>query len=322
MKFSKLADVESASRAVYRAMSPTPQYPWPLLAERAGCEVWVKHENHTPIGAFKLRGGLAYMDYLTRVEPHSRRVIAATRGNHGQSVAFAARRHGLAATVVVPEGNSHEKNNAMRAFGAELIVHGGDFQEALEYARNLAQEKGLHLVPPFDVALVRGVVTYALELFKAVPNVDAFFVPVGQGSGICSAIAARDALGLSTQVIGVVAAAFPSYKVSFEAGTAISTQPAHTIADGVACRVPTEEALDAILRGAERFVSVTDEEIRSAMSAYYSDTHNVVEGAGAAPLAALLKEKERWKGRRVGLVASGGNVDRDVFREVLRASAT
>ncbi len=252
------------------------------------------------------------------VAAHLPGVIAATRGNHGQSVAFAATRHGLAATVVVPEGNSHEKNNAMRAFGAELIVHGGDFQEALEYARNLAQEKGLHLVPPFDFALVRGVVTYALEFFKAVPNVDAFFVPVGQGSGICSAIAARDALGLRTQVIGVVAAAFPSYKVSFEAGTAISTPPAHTIADGVACRVPTEEALDEILRGAERFVSVTDEEIRSAMSAYYSDTHNVVEGAGAAPLAALLKEKERWKGRRVGLVASGGNVDRDVFREVLR----
>lgn len=317
-----LSELERAAGLVHAVMPPTPQYRWPLLSARAGCDVWVKHENQTPAGAFKIRGGIVYMDELRRSQPGVTGVIAATRGNHGQSVAYAATRAGLSATVVVPEGNSVEKNAAMRAFGAELIVYGHDFQASLEHAVALAGERGLHMLQSFHPLLVAGVGSYALELFRGVPDLDAVYVPLGLGSGICGVMAARDAVGSKAEVIGVVAANAPAYALSFEAGEPVSTNTANTMADGVACRVPVPGALDAVLKGASGVVRVTEDEIKAAMRHYFTDTHNVAEGAGAAPLAALLKERHRWQGRNVGLILSGGNVDRTVYQAVLQEADT
>ena len=308
---------EQAAALIHAVMPPTPQICWPLLGLRAGAEIWVKHENHTPVGAFKLRGGIVYMDELRRREPGITGVIAATRGNHGQSIAFAAERAGLRSVILVPHGNSREKNAAMRAFGAELIEHGEDFQAAFEQAEALAEQRQLHFVRSFDEALIRGVGSYALELFRAVADLDAVYVPIGMGSGICATIAVRDALGLKTEIIGVVAAGAPAYALSFEAGRPVATNTASTMADGLACRVPLASALDRIRAGAARIVTVEDDEIRAAMRHYFTDTHNAAEGAGAAPLAALLQERDRMRGKKVGLVLSGGNVDRDLFAEVL-----
>jgi threonine dehydratase len=279
--------------------------------------VWVKHENHTPIGAFKVRGGLVYLDRLRRTEPAVPGVISATRGNHGQSLAFAARRLGLRATLVVPHGNSAEKNAAMRALGADLVEHGRDFDEAYAHTRQLAGERSLHLIPAFHPWLVQGVATYALELFAAVRDLDTVYVPIGQGSGICGTVAARDALGLHTRVVGVVAQNAPAYALSFQRGQPVATDSAVTIADGVACRIPDANAFQLIQQGVERIVAVTEAEIRAAMRHYFTDTHNVAEGAGAASLAALLRERERMRGKKVGLILSGGNVDREVYVDVL-----
>ncbi|MEK7688437.1 MAG: threonine dehydratase [Pseudomonadota bacterium] len=312
-----LEDVESAAAIVYAAMPPTPQYAWPLLARRTGCEVWVKHENHTPIGAFKVRGGLVYMAQLKRDQPAVAGVISATRGNHGQSIALAAGRAGIAATIVVPKGNSVEKNAAMRAFGAELIEAGHDFDAAREVAVRLAGERGLSMVPSFHRDLVCGVATYALELFRAAPPLDTVYVPIGLGSGICGTIAVRDALGLSTKVVGVVSTEAPAYALSFAAGKVVATNSADTMADGMAVRGPDSEALKVILKGADRIVKVSDAEIAIAMRAYYEDTHQLTEGAGAAALAALMQERERLKGKRVGLILSGGNIDRPLYLRTL-----
>jgi threonine dehydratase len=279
--------------------------------------VWVKHENHTPIGAFKVRGGLVYLDRLRRKEPMVPGVISATRGNHGQSLAFAARRLGLTATLVVPHGNSPEKNAAMRALGAELVEHGKDFDEAYAHTRRLVGERSLHMIPAFHPWLVLGVASYALELFGAVSDLDTVYVPIGQGSGICGTMAARDALGLRTKVVGVVAQNAAAYALSFQRGEPVSTDSAVTIADGVACRIPDPQAFELIRKGVERIVTVTEAEIRAAMRHYFTDTHNVAEGAGAAPLAALLKERDRIQGKKVGLILSGGNVDREVYLDVL-----
>ncbi len=312
-----LAALEAAAATVHAVLPPTPQYRWPLLSRRVGGEVWVKHENHTPVGAFKVRGGLVFFDELAALHPKPTGVIAATRGNHGQSVAFAAAKAGLSATIVVPEGNSAEKNAAMRALGATLVEHGHDFQAALERSRALAAERGLVFVPSFAPALVRGVASYALELFRAAPPLDRIYVPIGLGSGICGVIAARDALGLPTEVVGVCSEGAPCYALSFAAGRPVSTERAETLADGMACRVPVEEALETILRGASRVLTVSDAEVCDAMRALFSDTHNVAEGAGAAPLAAALKERAINAGKRIALVLSGGNVDRDLFARVL-----
>lgn len=311
-----LAELEAAADLVHTHMPPTPQYAWPLLGQRTGTEVWAKHENHTPIGAFKVRGGLVYMDELKRSGARIAGVITATRGNHGQSIARAAAAAGYASTVLVPRGNSVEKNAAMRAFGAELIEFGRDFDEAREEAHRLADKRNLHFVPSFHMALVKGVATYALELFRAV-ELDAVYVPIGMGSGICGIIAARDLLARKTEVIGVVAEKAPCVALSFEAGRPVPTNAAETFADGMACRAPDGGALDLICRGAARIVQVSEDEIAEAMRIYYSDTHNLVEGAGAAPLAALLRELPRQKGRRVGLIVSGGNIDRQTFATVL-----
>jgi threonine dehydratase len=312
-----LAELEAAATLVHAVLPPTPQYRWPLLAARCGCDVWVKHENHTPMGAFKVRGGLVYLDELRRAEPGIAGVISATRGNHGQSIGFAARRFGIHAVLVVPHGNSVEKNAAMQALGVELIEHGRDFDDAYDFAKQLAAERRLHMVRTFHPWLVRGVGTYSLEFLRAVPDLDTVYVPIGQGSGACGMIAARDALNRRTKIVGVVSEALPAYARSFEARAPVSTPSAQTIADGVACRVPDGSSLEILLQGLERIVTVSEAAIRAAMRHYFTDTHNVAEGAGAAPLAALLQEKERMAGQIVGLVLSGGNVDRDVFARVL-----
>ena len=311
---SARASLEQAASLVHAAMPPTPQYAWPLLAARTGCETWVKHENHTPTGAFKVRGGLVY---CSRLDPSVRGLVSATRGNHGQSLALAGTRSGRSVTIVVPHGNSREKNAAMRAFGAELIEHGRDFDEAKDEAYRLARERGLAIVPPFHPDLVQGVASYALELFGAVPDLDTVYVPIGMGSGACGLIAARDALGLATKVVGVQAEGAPSYALSFAARRVVTTPAADTIADGMATRVPDPGALEILLKGLERIVTVSDAQVTDAMRAYYTDTHNLAEGAGAAPLAALLKERDRMRGRKVGLVLSGGNVDLPFFRQLM-----
>jgi threonine dehydratase len=310
-----LRELERAHGIVGAAVPRTPAHAWPLLAERLGTSVVVKHENHTPIGAFKVRGGLVYLERLKREQPNSPGIISATRGNHGQSLAFAARRHGLRATICVPHGNSVEKNRAMRAFGAELVEHGEDFEAARDEAVRRAQFAGLHMVPSFHPDLVLGVATYALELFRTVPDLDVLYVPIGQGSGICGCILARDLLGLKTEIVGVQSTEAPSYALSFAAGTVVTTETGNTLADGMATRIPVADALAIIRKGASRIVQVTDDEIAAAVRFYWTDTHNLAEGAGAAPLAAALQDKARNRGKRVGLILSGGNIDFDLFRQ-------
>jgi threonine dehydratase len=311
--------IEAARRIVREAMPTTPQQRWPLLDRRVGAQVWVKHENHTTVGAFKLRGGLVYLSGLRAREPELRGVISATRGNHGQSIAFAAQRHGFETTIVVPYGNSVEKNAAMRALGAELIEHGDDFQAAREHAAQLAFERKLHMVPSFHDDLVRGVATYWLELFEAVQP-EVVFVPIGLGSGICACAAARAHLGIKTRIIGVVSAHALAYQHSFREGRAIESPVSTVLADGMACRVPEEQALTTIRREVEDVIAVTDAQVASAMRALFADTHNVAEGAGAAALAGVLTQRDRWAGKVVGIALTGGNVDSVMFAKVLSGS--
>jgi len=309
-----LAELEAAQRLVHTSFPGTPQYTWPLLSERAGAEVWVKHENHTPTGAFKVRGGLVFVERLARERPDVAGIVSATRGNHGQSLAYAGRRYGVPVTVVVPHGNSVEKNAAMRAFGARLVEHGVDFEAAREAAARIAAAEGLVFAPSFAPDLVTGVATYALELLRAAPLLDALYVPIGLGSGICGAIRTRDLLGLSTEIVGVQAAGADPYARCFAEGHVVTLNRATTEADGIAVRQPDAEALAIIRAGAARIVTVTDAAIAEAVRIYWTDTHNLVEGAGAAPLAALLAEHDRMRGKRVGLVISGGNIDLALFR--------
>jgi threonine dehydratase len=320
MRFDR-HDIEAAQRAVYAAMPPTPQYAWPLLGERLGCRLWAKHENHTPLGAFKVRGGLCYMEALARREPGVRHVVSATRGNHGQSIGFAAARHGLQATIVVPHGNSAEKNAAMRALGVRLIEEGDDFQAAREHAMALGLQDGLHRVPSFARELVAGVATCWIEFFEALRREgqvpDVVFVPIGLGSGFAAAAAARAHCGVRTKLVGVVSAHATAYRDSFVSGTLVESA-AHTwLADGMACRTPDADALEVVRREAEDVIAVTDDEVAAAMRALFTDTHNVAEGAGAASLAGAMQQRERWRGRTVGVTVSGGNVDAEVFARVL-----
>jgi threonine dehydratase len=314
---TSLVDLESAARVVYAAMPPTSQQRWPLLDERCGAAVWVKHENHTPVGAFKVRGGLVYFDHLRRAQPGVKGVVAATRGNHGQSIGFAAARYGIHAAVVVPHGNSTTKNAAMRALGAELLERGHDFQASLEASADIAAERGWHQVPSFHELLVKGVASYSLELLRAAPDLEILYVPIGLGSGICGAIAARDALEMKTRIVGVVSAAAPAYARSFALGRPVSHDVSTRIADGMACRTPDADALDMIRAGVERIVEVTDDEIERAMRILFTDTHNVVEGAGAAGLAALLQEREKVRILTAGIVLTGANVDPQPFARIL-----
>lgn len=325
--FAFTLDELRAAAAVVGAVVPaTPQHHWPTLSARLDAEVVVKHENHAPTGAFKVRGGVVYFDELRRREPDCPGVVTATRGNHGQSIALAAGRAGLRATVVVPRRNSVEKNAAMRAYGAELVEAGDDFQEAREAAMAMAAERGLHPIRPISRELVLGVASYSLELFDASSTgeglaIDVAYVPVGMGSGICGMIAARDALGIDTEIVGVVSSHAPAYALSFASGAVIEAPAETVLADGMACRIPDPDALATILAGVSRIVAVSDDEVADAMRAYFSDTHNVAEGAGAAPLAAATAERERLGGQRVALVLSGGNVDTPVFARVLAGRA-
>jgi threonine dehydratase len=317
MQLPSLAQIRDAQTVVYRSMQPTPQYTWPLLNERLGTEVWIKHENHTPVGAFKLRGALVYIDWLKETQPGLTGVAAATRGNHGQGVAMAARLAGLKAVIVVPRGNSREKNRAMLAQGAELIEHGDDFQESLEFARALAAERGYAMIDSFHERLLMGTATYALELFEAAPPLEAVYVPIGLGSSICGVAAARNALRLATEIIGVVAAASPSYALSFRERRVMEAPSRTALADGLACRTPNAQAMEVIWEHIARIVEVTEAEIAHAMRAYCQDTHNLAEGAGAAALAGALKGKNSLQGKRIGIILTGGNVDREILEDVL-----
>jgi threonine dehydratase len=308
-----LLDLQRTADLVHTHLPVTPQMSWPLLSVRTGAEVWVKHENHLPTGAFKVRGGVVFADRQSR-ESGGRGLISATRGNHGQSLAWAGKRFGLPVTIVVPFGNSTEKNAAMAALGATLVEHGVDFEEAREEAGRRAFAEDLVFVPSFAPDLVRGVSTYALELFISAPLLDAVYVPIGLGSGICGTILARDLLGLTTQVIGVQSAGADCYAQSYAAGHVVPGNRADTKADGIAVRQPDPNALRIILAGAERIVTVEDHQIAAAIAAYWTDTHNLIEGAGAAPLAALIQEREAIRGKRVALIASGGNIDLSLFR--------
>ncbi|WP_299294733.1 threonine dehydratase [uncultured Tateyamaria sp.] len=312
-----LTDLQEVAAFVQARMAPTPQHHWPLLSAKTGAEVWVKHENHTPTGAFKVRGALTFMDWLVRTHPEISGICTATRGNHGQGQAWAATNAGLTAKVYVPRGNSVEKNAAMRAFGAELIEYGDDFDTARMEAFRVAEAEGLFIVPPYHPELVRGVATYAFELFTAQPDLDTVYVPIGCGSGICGTIMARDALGLSTKVVGVVSDQAQTAKLSVEAGRLIETNSAATFADGMAVRMPVQEAFDVYSKGAERIIAVTDDEVAAAIRLYFTATHNVAEGAGAAPLAGLMQERETMAGRKVGVILCGGNIDTGWFRTVL-----
>ena len=312
-----LADIEAAARTVYQEFQPTPQYRWGLLSQRLGTDCWLKHENHTPVGAFKIRGGLTYFDQLAQRGALPREVISATRGNHGQSMGWAARRHGVACTIVVPRGNSHEKNAAMRALGVTLVEHGSDFQEAREHAMRLATERGAHMVPSFHTDLLRGVATYWWEFLRAVPHMAVAYVPIGQGSGACAAIAAKQALGHGVRIVGVVSSHATTYADSIAAGRVVESAVTTQLADGMACRVADQAALDILAPHLDHLVQVSDAEVAAAMHALYTDTHNAAEGAGAAALAAALQEKERLAGQAVGVALTGGNVDAAVFARVL-----
>jgi threonine dehydratase len=317
MTLPSLEQIRMAQDVLYRYMPPTPQYSWPLVNQRLKAEVWVKHENHTPVGAFKIRGALLYMEWLARTQPGLKGVIAATRGNHGQGVAMAARLHGVACVIVVPHDNSIEKNRAMVAQGAELVEHGEDFQESLEYARVLAADRGFVMVDSFHERLVMGTATYALEFLQGAPVLDRVYVPIGLGSSICGVSAARNALGVTTEIVGVVASGSPSYALSFEQQKIVEAPSRTAIADGLACRTPNPSAMETIWNNVARIVEVSDAEIEAAMRTVYQDTHNVAEGAAAAAMAGAMKEKDANRGKRVGIVLTGGNVDAAVFSRVL-----
>lgn len=314
---STLSEIEAAKALIRPHIHETPAYRWPLLEAGLGCDLWLKHENHTPVGAFKIRGGLVYMDKLKRQQPEVRGVIAATTGNHGQSIAFAAKLNGLRAVIVVPHGNNPEKNAAMRALGAELVEHGREFQEALDYSRELATQEGLHAVPSFHPWLVRGVATYGLELFHAVSDLDAVFVPIGLGSGFCGVTAAREALGLKTMIIGVVSEHAPAYALSFQQRRLVEQTSMTRVAEGVACSKPNQDALEHVLRHAHEVVTVSDDEAVAAMREIIQTTHNIAEGAGALAYAALKKQRDAWQGKRVACVLTGGNASMEMLSKAL-----
>jgi threonine dehydratase len=315
-----LAELDHATTIVHSHFPGTPQYVWPLLNEAMGCEVWVKHEDATPAGAFKVRGGLVYVERLKRERPHVAGLASATRGNHGISLSYAGRAYGVPIVIVVPEGNSVEKNSAMRALGAEVIVHGRDFQESREYVASLAAERGLEAVPSFHPDLVAGVATYARELFENVPPLDAVYVPIGMGSGINALIETRDLLGLSTEIIGVVADNAPATALSFAAGHAVNTDTANTFVDGCACRQPEPAAIEVICRGAARVLTVSEDSVADAMRLVFSSMHHMAEPAGAIAFAGLASERELRAGQRVAVILSGSNVDTSMAAQVLAGS--
>lgn len=321
MPLPTLAEIEAAAHIIYREFPPTPQYRWALLCERLGAECWLKHENHTPVGAFKIRGGLTYFAALHARGALPREVISATRGNHGQSIGWAARAHGVPCTIVVPHGNSAEKNAAMRALGVNLVEYGEDFIASVDHAQRLAAERGAHMVPSFAPELLSGVATYWWEFFKAAPALDVVYVPIGLGSGACAAIAAKQALGLPTRIVGVVSRHATTYADSLAAGRVVEAPASTRLADGMAVRRAHPEGLAIMQAGLDRIVQVSDEEIAAAMRAIYSDTHNLAEGSGAASFAAAMQERDSLRGQRVGITLTGANIDAGAFAQVLHGSA-
>lgn len=317
-----LADMQAAAAVVYRSFQATPQYRWATLSARLGTDCWVKHENHTPVGAFKIRGGLTYFDQLQQRGELPVEVVCATRGNHGQSIAWAARLHGVACSIVVPHGNSVEKNAAMRALGAELVEHGDDFQAAREHALALAERTGAMMVPSFHPGLVRGVATYWWEFFRAVPQLDIVYVPIGLGSGICAALAAKRALNHPVRIVGVVSRHATSMADSLAAGRVVAAPVTTVLADGMACRVAEQDAIDTLAGAIDHVVQVDDDAVAQAMRDLFADTHNVAEGAGAAGFAAAMQERDAVRGLVVGTTVSGGNVDTDRFARVLGGAST
>ncbi len=316
-----LSEIESAQVSIRPHILETPLYAWPRLQENVGCELWIKHENHTPVGAFKIRGGLVYLDELKRQQPDVAGVLAASTGNHGQSIAYAAKQHRMRAVIVVPRGNNPDKNAAMRSLGGEVVEHGNEFQEALEYSRELAAKEGLHAVPSFHPWLVRGVATYGLELFRAVADFDAVFVPIGLGSGFCGVVAAREALRLKTKIIGVVSAHAPAYALSFQQRQFVEQSSTTGVAEGVACKTPHREALALVMQYAHDIITVTDDEALAAMRELLQATRNIAEGAGALAYAALSKHRDEWLGKRVACVLTGGNASLDMLAKVWPSAA-
>ena len=312
-----LQHIEHAAQVVYRSFQATPQYRWGLSSQRLGADCWIKHENHTPVGAFKIRGGLTYFEALRASGTLPTEVVSATRGNHGQSMGWAARAHGVACTIVVPRGNSQEKNAAMRALGVTLIEHGDEFQDAREHAMALAEQRGAHMVPSFHKDLVCGVATYWWEFFKAVPHMDVAYVPIGMGSGAAAAIQAKRALGHGAKIVGVVSAHATTYADSIAASRVIDSPVTTRLADGMACRKADPEALRMLAPHLHHIVRVTDAEVADAMRHLYADTHNVAEGAGAASFAAAMQERDQLQGQTVGVTLCGGNVDADVLARML-----
>lgn len=314
-----LEELQQASDLVHSVFPATPQYNWPQLSEACGCEVWVKHENHTPTTAFKVRGGIVLIEALMKSAKPPKGLISATIGNHGQSLAFAGKRAGLSVTIVVPEGNNEDQNRAIKSYGANLVIHGHDFEAARQHSLKLQHELGYRAVAPFERELVLGVATYALELFSHVNKLDTVYVPIGMGSGISGLIKTRDLLGLNTKIVGVVAEGAPTFALSFAAGKIINTDEANTIADGVKTRSPMNEAFDVIKKGCDHIVQVSDTEIAKAMQQYYQSTHNLVEGAGAITLAALNKEKDKMLAKKVAVILTGGNIDYQRFTQYINA---
>jgi len=310
-----LDELHQAKELIHTVMPATPAYNWPQINSNTGCNVWVKHENHTPTTAFKVRGGIYLLDKLSRSKNKPPGIISATRGNHGQSLSFSGASKGIPVVIVAPECNSADQNRAIKSFGAKLILHGVDFEASRQYSHKLQEENGYFHVPPFCRDLVIGVATYALEFMSAVKDLDTIYVPVGMGSGICGLIKTRDLLGLKTKIVGVVAEGAPTFYQSFQAGHIIPTSEANTIADGVATSSPMEEGFEIIKHGAERIVKVSDQQIAEAMYQYYKFTHNLAEGAGATALAALNKEKQLMAGKKVGVILTGGNIDFKRFCE-------
>ena len=312
--------LDAAVALVGQVVPPTPQYRWPRLCEALGTEMWLKHEDQTPTGAFKVRGGVVYVDDVRRRREAGEAVAgiaSATRGNHGQSLALSGTRLGVPVLVGVPECNSADQNRAIEAHGAELLVAGADFEETRAQVAREAERRGYELVPAFHPLLVAGVATYWLEFFTVRPDLDVVYVAIGMGSGICAAIGVRDLLGLDTEVVGVVTEGAPTWALSLEAGEVVPTDAARTWCDGVATRNPPPEAFDVVRRGAARVLRVSDEQAADACRLLFDTTHHVAEGAAGVVLAGAWQERDRLRGREVGAVLCGANVDRDVFREVL-----
>ncbi len=310
-------DVLRAREIVTRYLPRTPVFSYPALSERLGCELFIKHENHQPVGAFKVRGGINLLASLSP-EERARGVISATRGNHGLSLAYAGRLFDTRVVLVVPHGNNPEKNDAMRAWGAELIEHGVDFDEARQHVEELARMQGLRYVHSAnEPLLIAGVGTYALELFEDVPRLDTVIVPVGLGSGICGTCLVRGELSPETRVIGVQAERAASIYLSWREKRIVTTDSADTIADGLATRVPAELTLELIWREVDDFVTVSEEGLARAIRDLLRYTHNLAEAAGAAGLAALDRLREQVEGTRVAIILTGGNIDAETLRSVL-----